>query len=113
MSDKEWLASLKPGDKVAKSRGNWSRSYDIATVERLTATQITLSNGRKYRRDSGYEIGGAGYARSYLTEITPEILSINELVKLRSWLDGLSSSKLELPALRALKAAYDAQEQAK
>lgn len=72
MSDKEWLASLKVGDKVAISIRN---GYRIGEVSRLTKTQIVLKDGNKFNRESGYLVGrNACNQPVYIQSITDEIL---------------------------------------
>lgn len=59
MTYAEYLASLKPGDKVTYVlHGRYSSSVQTITVERLTATQIVTKNGRHYRIKDGMLIGG-------------------------------------------------------
>lgn len=71
METKEWLESLKPGDEVAVngSHGNLS----IRLVARLTKTQIILNTGNKFRRDSGYCVGGSAWGHSNITQVTEKV----------------------------------------
>ena len=55
-SEREWLNSLKPGDKVAVVRGfDIGEGAWVRTVDRVTKTMIIV-DGVKYRRLSGLEI---------------------------------------------------------
>ncbi len=55
MSSTGWV---REGVQVAEFYQHWSNARaTIATVERLTATQIILDNGNRYRRDNGKGVG--------------------------------------------------------
>lgn len=73
MSNKEWLANLKVGDKVAILVRNGYRS---GVVSRLTKTQIVLKDGNKFNRESGYLVGrtDSWTYSAYIQPITDEIL---------------------------------------
>ncbi len=68
MSD--WLQALKPGDIV----GYKSAPYyapDAVTITRLTATQIVLGNGMRFRRSSGRAVGDFGrMGAPYIVQMT-------------------------------------------
>jgi len=55
----EWLQSLKPDDQVAVSLYTLSEypRYVLHTVQRITATQIILNNGVRYRKKNGWPLG--------------------------------------------------------
>lgn len=73
MYSREWLNSLKEGDKVVVRYGRGIGSARrVHTIERTTKTQIIVNNA-KYRRLDGYEIGGS-YHSPYLIEATPDVL---------------------------------------
>lgn len=57
-----WLESLQPGDKWKSVKYHHYSSWaEVKTleVEKLTKTQIVLTNGARYRRDSGRMVGGS------------------------------------------------------
>jgi len=73
MSEYAWLANLKAGDQVVRSYGYGVRTLSLATVERVTPTQIVLPHGERYRREDG---GMIGRGRSMASvEPTPERLA--------------------------------------
>lgn len=49
MDDQEWLAALKPGDKVYATSRLSSR---VLTVERLTKTLVVLDDGSRWNWES-------------------------------------------------------------
>lgn len=64
---KAWRQSLKPGDGVVITEKGMSRRKRIATVDRVTATQIIVSDrGRRFNKQYGREVG-----TSYGPTITP------------------------------------------
>lgn len=70
-----WLEQLKPGDKVIVSGLGTFGSKAVCIVERLTTTQIILCGiSTRYRRNSGDEVGGDIWNRSYLMEATPHAI---------------------------------------
>jgi len=71
METKEWLESLKPGDEVAFS--DRYSSYSIIAIERITKTQILLNNGYKFRKDSGYMVGGNIWNHATMEPVTEKI----------------------------------------
>ncbi len=71
MENKEWLESLKPGDEVCFN-GSYGKVV-IRKVERLTKTQIILDTGNKFRRDSGYCVGGSAWHNSNITQVTEKV----------------------------------------
>lgn len=71
MTDKSWLEALKPGDKVIIDKGHYGRS--IATVERLTKTQIITDFCRmKFRKSDGLEVGGDMWLGGVIKKPTDE-----------------------------------------
>lgn len=59
-----WLESLQPGDKWKSVKhlhySSWAEIQSLE-VEKLTKTQIVLTNGARYRRDSGRRVGGSRF----------------------------------------------------
>jgi hypothetical protein len=117
MSKDEWVESLKVGDEVVVDSTSYGVSrYQAATVERLTATQIAVSarnhagKPRRFRRVSwASEIGSnSTYHTPNLKPMTNELRTAIEEQKLREWFAGLVRVKINTKALRAMKAAYDA-----
>ena len=103
-----WLAGLKPGDRVALSRTSWSGGkYDLVTIERLTATQFVLPRGLRARRETGALISAHSVRR--IQPITGDVRDAIEFYELKDWLSTLTlrGIKLSLNVLRAMKAAYD------
>src|SRR5579885_1151212 len=45
------LENIKPGEKVVRSSGYTYEQYKVVEVARVTATQIILSTGEKFRKD--------------------------------------------------------------
>lgn len=68
MSDHPWITE---GARVAEYKRNYSTndSVTFTTIERLTATQIVLANGAKYRRDRLTPVGEKRDAWSGGTEL--------------------------------------------
>lgn len=82
-SGNEWLAALKPGDKIVAQSGYGSKSTWLVEVERLTAKQVVTRNiesglvtGR-YWRDSGYRVGG-DWSQLILEATTQRLAAIRE-----------------------------------
>jgi hypothetical protein len=108
-----WWQDLQAGDKVILERhgyGGWQR---VSTVERLTKTQILITDTRyhkkpyRFQRSSSYEVGGERYNSISLKRWTPEagaaIQQRNAQDKLfacfqgikRAHLDGLSTTQCQ------------------
>lgn len=111
MTGDEWLAKLKPGDKVIATRGHGEE--EIVTVEKITTTgRIVLNNGRTYNPD-GRIRGGNGYHPSRLVEPTREDLDRVErakLVRSVAYLPGHNAHLWSLAKLRLVWAAMIAVE---
>lgn len=104
---KDWLANLKAGDEVARSAG--FSGYLIAQVDRVTPTQVIISNCR-YSKKDGCMIGSSGYDRSRILQLTAPIrkeIEFNELVR---WANAQNWSRSTIAQLRAMRAAHDAAE---
>ena len=68
---KEWLKSLKPGDKVVIE--TITGGHVFRKVVRLTKTQIVLDNAMKFYISSGLVVGGSSYHKTILMPVTAEI----------------------------------------
>jgi len=68
---KDWLKSLKPGDKVAIE--TITGGYVLREVARLTKTQIVLDNCQKFYISSGQLVGGSHYRSTSIIPVTAEI----------------------------------------
>lgn len=77
----EWLDNLKPGDRVIVDGGSGLYPPSVCKVERLTATQIVLDGGGRFRRTNGSQVGVTGWTIPFLSEATPE--RIAEIVEER------------------------------
>jgi len=73
---KDWLKSLKPGDKFAIE--TITGSYVLRKVARLTKTQIVLDNSQKFYISSGLIVGGSHYRSTRIIPVTAEIKEIME-----------------------------------
>ena len=71
MEYKDWLQSLKPGDKVAIE--TITGGYVLRKVSRLTKTQIVLDNCQKFYISSGIIVGGYFYHKTSIVPITAEM----------------------------------------
>lgn len=80
----EWLKNLEPGDKVILES---HYSKNIETVERTTKTQIILKGIKiKFRKSSGYQIGGDIWSKMSIHEATPK--------KIKKIQDNIEKTKL-------------------
>ena len=77
---KDWLKSLKPGDKFAIE--TITGSYVLRKVARLTKTQIVLDNSQKFYISSGLLVGGSHYRSTRIIPVTAEIKEVIERSKL-------------------------------
>ncbi len=73
---KDWLQSLKPGDKVAIE--TITGGHVLRKVARLTKTQIVLDNSQKFYISSGLIVGGSHYRSTRIIPVTAEIKEIME-----------------------------------
>lgn len=71
MEYKDWLQSLKPGDKVAIE--TITGGHVLRKVARLTKTQIVLDNLQKFYISSGLIVGGSSYRSTSIIPVTAEI----------------------------------------
>jgi len=77
---KDWLKSLKPGDKVAIE--TITVGYVFRKVARLTKTQIVLDNSQKFYISSGLIVGGSFYHKTSIIPITAEMKETLEKYRL-------------------------------
>ena len=77
---KDWLQSLKPGDKVAIE--TITVGYVFRKVARLTKTQIVLDNSQKFYISSGLIVGGSFYHKTSIIPITAEMKETLEKYRL-------------------------------
>ena len=87
---KDWLQSLKPGDKVAIE--TITGGYVLRKVARLTKTQIVLDNSQKFYISSGMLIGGWSHYRS--TSIIPVTAEIKEVMERSTLIYNIKKSHL-------------------
>ena len=76
MEYKDWLQSLKTGDKVAIE--TITGGYVLREVARLTKTQIVLDNCQKFNISSGLIVGGSYYRSTRIIPVTAEIKEVME-----------------------------------
>lgn len=74
---KDWLKSLKPGDKVAID--TITGGYVLRKVARLTKTQIVLDNLQKFYISNGYLVEGSFYHKTSIIPVTAEIKETIEI----------------------------------
>lgn len=67
-----WLESVKAGDVALLSGGSWGVVLELVRVERLTATQVVLANGERFRRSDGRAVRRSGFSTRRMIEPTPE-----------------------------------------
>lgn len=96
--DKIWLNDLKVGDEVIISAGYGGD--ELATVSRITATQILLAApGRRdyarFRRKDGYRVGEQLYGRSKLFPVTEARRLSVQRRQLHGMLAGIQLKDLE------------------
>jgi hypothetical protein len=110
MNDEPRVFDLQVGDQAILAHGGFSRARSVVTVSKLTKTQITISNGGRFNRQSGREIGGGSYTAAYLYAGTPERIAevhrereerrlINKFTHETDW------KKFELAVLKKVEAA--------
>lgn len=64
----ESLENLKVGDKVFYDGRS---TIGIKTIARLTKTQIILKNGQRFRKESGWLVGGDAWSATMIRILTP------------------------------------------
>lgn len=99
------MEHIKPGDRV---RVTDSSTEYIATVKRITKTQIILANGTRYRRRDGVEIGRDMWSAGYIHDITEDdILRITYRNAITKAERALSTRNMDHTARRAPQAYKD------
>lgn len=102
---KEWLEGLKAGDEVVVSHGYHSVGR-LEKVERVTATQIVISDSLRFRRDGGRKVGGSeSYTRTAIEEATPEARAEIRREALRNRMSLVKWEKVSLETLEKVAAA--------
>jgi len=95
-----WLEDLKAGDTVIIDSGVRYIPHSIATVEKVTATQIVLDDNCRYRKSDGRRMGELGsWVRKRLLEADPgKVRNImrRELAAELTNLSGLTLEQLQL-----------------
>lgn len=119
MSSKQSLEHVKPGDILATARrgryglGRYDPPYEMAKVERVTAKQAALSDGRKVWLKNGVIVGN--HWDYYFAPTSEQISEHNNLVKLKNeygklldWFTGLGNPRyLSIEQLEAMKKGFD------
>lgn len=102
--NKEWLESLKVGDKVFV-RGHFTKA--IRPVEKINKGSIKVG-GTLYNKTDGYQKGGDVWYRTYIEEVTDDILKEvqreNKAMNIEMMLHGLDCKKFTLEQLEELEA---------
>ena len=103
----EFYASLQVGDMVIFATIS---SKSVAKVVRVTKTQLTLSNGSRFSRNTGRRIGSPSrWDITYLEEATPEMVERvrfgNERAGLVYKLGRYDWNKMSLEELRRINEA--------
>lgn len=86
------MEHIKPGDQVIVA--NYFTST-LATVERVTKTQIITINGGRYRRSDGFAVGGGAHIRDATDEDRTRITYREATQRAEAALDTRSLSGLE------------------
>jgi hypothetical protein len=85
-----WLDELKPGDKVAVDTTR-SRRKQIASVAKVTKTQVVTTDRRRWRKSSGDRVGsGRDYSIERIVQLTPEIQTQIDYDRLVTWFQSFS-----------------------
>jgi len=107
MSD-NWLNDIKVGNYVIISGGGFSQYDWVSKVDRLTKTQIIVSNSAtRFRRNSGSSIGNNGYYSNYLREADDDsIKKITEANERRKYVDFLDRFNFKNKSLETLRVIY-------
>jgi hypothetical protein len=109
---KEWLASLKPGDKVAAECGynpEYGYDYAIEVIEKVAPTgHIWLVGGKQYQPDGVQreklipDFAGWGDPCYKLVEITPKVEETRKRRELLCWLKNIEWYQLSTEMLEAI-----------
>lgn len=107
MNRREWLSSLKGGEQVVIEGGFSSGSLSVAKVARITATQIILDSGDRFRRENGRRVGektsGGTWSHTSLSRPTPELL---ESIRKRFLVDKLRGIQWGKHGIEILERVY-------
>ena len=108
MSD--FLQKLQPGDLVIiEGIGFAFRDGLIASVDRVTKTQVILDSGRRFRRADGREIGRRGWTSVWIEEATKEkIQQVKDAGERRTLISRIKNAKWDTMTLEDLRKVYDA-----
>lgn len=119
MSDKEWLAALKPGDEVAVSK-NYGAISEIMRVSRVTGASIFVVNENlvgsyyevRFSKSDGWKAGGSVCNDQHLHPVTDGLLSAIAEKKDRTKLSNAMENKHKLPieTVRAILAVLEAKQ---
>jgi hypothetical protein len=106
--------NIKSGDEIAYK---YSRHFDwqIVTVEKVTSTQIHLSDDLKFRRADASQILRKGeYGSACIAEATPELRTeMKETVERREYLkivERISWRQLPIEKLRQIAALLEGEQ---
>lgn len=111
------LSDIAVGDKIAiNAHQHGDEPYLILTVDKVTASQFSTTNGRRFMKSTGKEVASSRlftYAiivdESYIAALDVYVEEKREERKIRMWLCnmGHGQKKIPLAAIKAMKAAYD------
>ena len=104
---KDWLQSLKPGDKVAID--TITGGYVLRKVARITKTQIVLDNSQKFYISSGLIVGGSFYHKTSIIPITAEMKEIVEKSTLIYRIKKSDINGLSIESLRQILSIIDSE----
>jgi len=88
MSLYESFESARVGDEVVVSFrvGFGHEAYKLASIDRLTKTQVIVG-GQKFRRDTGGQVGGDSWYPNFIKHPTEKSLRLVEQFKTKSEMD--------------------------
>lgn len=112
------LSDVAVGDKIAvKGHHHSDEPFLILTVDKVTASQFSTANGRRFMKSTGKEVASSrpypDYAiivdEAYIAALDVYVGEKREERKIRLWLYtmGQEQKKVPLAAIQAMKAAYD------
>ena len=104
MSSKEWLKSLKKGDKVAVSSGYYRDNWHVETVDKITLTgrivTVNCNNIKSTFNNSGYK--GDGYSHSSLCPISQKMIDERRRQQLVREMKKIDFNELDLHQLKVV-----------
>lgn len=65
----QWVQGLKVGDRV---EAGFNQNLHVATVERLTSSQVILNDGGRMRKTDGHRIGASRITGYYYRPFTAD-----------------------------------------